>query len=159
MGSDPEVVCTQPTDEAGHSCIKCDGQFVVALASEGSVNIDYVVLQPGEWGRFQGLPVRKQTVDIMQRMVRRTMIAGNLGCILPRVPAIIVWTGHLGHPLRWLLRVCHSLARRRRRHSAFRPERRVLPVAEMDGAGVEAPLDRRGVERILRQQLLPHRRL
>ena len=32
------------------------------------MNIDYVVLQPGEWGRFQGLPVRKQTVDIMQRM-------------------------------------------------------------------------------------------
>ena len=68
VGSDPDVVCTQPTDEAGHSCIKCDGQFVVALASEGSVNIDYVVLQPGEWGRSQGLPVRKQTVDIMQRM-------------------------------------------------------------------------------------------
>lgn len=32
------------------------------------MNIDYVVLQPGEWGRFAGLNVRKQTVDIMQRM-------------------------------------------------------------------------------------------
>ena len=41
---------------------------MVALASAGEVNIDYVVLQPGEWGRFAGLNVRKQTVDIMQRM-------------------------------------------------------------------------------------------
>ena len=26
-------------------------------------------------------------------LVIRTIIAGNLGCILPRVPAMIVWTG------------------------------------------------------------------
>lgn len=68
VGSDPDIVCTAPTNEAGHSCIKCSGQVVVALASTGEVNIDYVVLQPGEWGRFAGLNVRKQTVDIMQRM-------------------------------------------------------------------------------------------
>jgi hypothetical protein len=103
VGSDPDVVCAKPTNEAGHSCIKCAGQVVVALASVGEVNIDYVVLQcaptqycvhgqdwlrspyvsihwisdsdrdiaclrPGEWGRFAGLNVRKQTVDIMQRM-------------------------------------------------------------------------------------------
>ena len=68
VGSDPEVVCTAPTNEAGHSCIKCSGQVVVALASPGEVNIDYVVLQPGDWGRFAGLNVRKQTVDIMQQM-------------------------------------------------------------------------------------------
>jgi hypothetical protein len=68
VGSDPEVVCTAPTDEPGHSCVKCSGQVVVALASPGEVNIDYVVLQPGEWGRFAGLPVRKQTIDILQRM-------------------------------------------------------------------------------------------
>jgi alpha-L-arabinofuranosidase len=68
IGSDPDVICTQPTNEAGHSCIRCSGQFVVALASPGEVNIDFVVLQPGEWGRLAGLPVRKQTTDILQRM-------------------------------------------------------------------------------------------
>ena len=34
-------------------------------------------------------------LDLLEspRVVIRTIIAGNLVCILPRVPAIIVWTG------------------------------------------------------------------
>ena len=53
VGSDASVHCTRPTGELGHSCVRCAGQFAVGLASVGSVSIDYVVLQPGVWGRLE----------------------------------------------------------------------------------------------------------
>lgn len=73
VGSDPHVHCTQPTNEAGHSCVRCAGQFVVGLSSVGTVDIDYVVLQPGAWGRLAGadghlLPVRLSTAQALQAM-------------------------------------------------------------------------------------------
>jgi hypothetical protein len=68
VGSDPDVHCTRPTDEAGHSCVRCGGQFAVGLTSVGSVSIDYVVLQPGEWGRLGKLPVRRSAANVLQEM-------------------------------------------------------------------------------------------
>ena len=58
-GSDPEVDChvmrkgmaVPPNTAQGHVCIKCAGEFAIGLSSAGIVNVDYVFLQPGAWGR------------------------------------------------------------------------------------------------------------
>lgn len=48
-----------PNNEQGHICIRCGGEFVVGLETPGTVNIDYVFLQPGAWGRWgTGGPIR-----------------------------------------------------------------------------------------------------
>jgi hypothetical protein len=39
------------------------GRFVVKLRKPGRVVIGHVFLQPGEWGRFKSLPVRKDVVE------------------------------------------------------------------------------------------------
>ncbi len=36
-----------------------EGRFVVKLKRPGSIALGHAVLEPGEWGRFKGLPVRK----------------------------------------------------------------------------------------------------
>ncbi len=40
-------------------------RFVVKLMRPGSVVLGYAFLQPGPWGRFQGLPVRKDVADAL----------------------------------------------------------------------------------------------
>lgn len=39
------------------------GRFTVKLKQPGSVVLGYAFLQPGEWGRFKGLPVRKDVIE------------------------------------------------------------------------------------------------
>jgi alpha-L-arabinofuranosidase len=39
------------------------GRFVLALRQPGSVVLGHAFLQPGEWGRFKGLPVRRDVVE------------------------------------------------------------------------------------------------
>ena len=39
------------------------GRFAVKLKQPGSVALGYAFLQPGEWGRFKGLPVRKDVAE------------------------------------------------------------------------------------------------
>lgn len=39
------------------------GRLAITLRQPGSVVLGYVFLQPGAWGRFQGLPVRKDIVE------------------------------------------------------------------------------------------------
>eukprot|EP01043_Picozoa_sp_COSAG02_P035037 COSAG02_NODE_2485_length_8709_cov_23.301394_1_plen_247_part_00 len=75
-GSDPEISCnTQrkgmavpPNSEQGHICIKCGGEFVIALAQPGSVHVDYVYLQPGAAGRFGAGPFLKDGVQVLKDM-------------------------------------------------------------------------------------------
>ena len=71
----PSVVCGHeypcehcPWRPTSHTCLSCGGQFQVGLASAGSVNLDFVYLQPGEWGRFKGLPVLNSGVALLQAM-------------------------------------------------------------------------------------------
>ena len=45
------------TDEAG--------QFAITLKEPGSVALGYAFLQPGEWGRFKGLPVRRDVAEAL----------------------------------------------------------------------------------------------
>lgn len=40
-----------------------NGRFAVILTSPATVNLGYTFLQPGEWGRYQGLPVRRDVVE------------------------------------------------------------------------------------------------
>lgn len=42
------------------------GRFALKLKEPGSITVGYVFLQPGEWGRFKGLPVRK---DVGQGLI------------------------------------------------------------------------------------------
>ncbi len=39
------------------------GRFVLALKQPGALVLGYAFLQPGEWGRFQGLPVRRDVAE------------------------------------------------------------------------------------------------
>jgi alpha-L-arabinofuranosidase len=39
------------------------GRFAILLRKPGAVRVDQVFLQPGPWGRFRGLPVRKDLAD------------------------------------------------------------------------------------------------
>ncbi|MDB6065163.1 MAG: putative alpha-L-arabinofuranosidase [Pedosphaera sp.] len=40
-----------------------NGRFSIKLKQPGSVVVGYAFLQPGPWGRFQGLPVRKDVAE------------------------------------------------------------------------------------------------
>jgi alpha-L-arabinofuranosidase len=42
------------------------GRFTIKLTGPGTVNIGYVYLEPGAWGRFQGLPVRLDIASALQ---------------------------------------------------------------------------------------------
>lgn len=78
--TDPTVTCPGGTYKGGgplsnkssHICVKCNGQLVISLGKSvpemGSIRIGYVSLQPGEWGRFNGLPVRKDSAETLLRM-------------------------------------------------------------------------------------------
>jgi DUF1680 family protein len=39
------------------------GQFAIKLKSPGSVTVGHAFLQPGDWGRFKGLPLRRDVVE------------------------------------------------------------------------------------------------
>ena len=40
-----------------------DGRFAITLTQAGSVTVGYAFLEPGAWGQFEGLPVRKDVAD------------------------------------------------------------------------------------------------
>ena len=42
-----------------------NGRFAISLRRPGSVVVGHAFLQPGEWGRFKGLPVRRDVVEGM----------------------------------------------------------------------------------------------
>ncbi len=41
------------------------GRFAITLCQPGRATIGYAFLQPGEWGRYQGLPVRKDLAEAL----------------------------------------------------------------------------------------------
>ena len=43
------------------------GRFGIALHARGGIEMGYAFLQPGEWGRVNGLPVRKKVIDALRR--------------------------------------------------------------------------------------------
>jgi len=43
-----------------------EGRFAISLRNPGSITVGYAFLQPGEWGRFKGLPVRKDLAEALK---------------------------------------------------------------------------------------------
>ena len=54
-----DIALTPSADESA-------GRFAVRLTAPGTVEVGHAFLQPGEWGRFQKLPVRKDVVEAMK---------------------------------------------------------------------------------------------
>ncbi len=44
------------------------GTFVVSLKRPGVITLGYAFLQPGEWGRYKGLPLKKELVEAIKGM-------------------------------------------------------------------------------------------
>jgi alpha-L-arabinofuranosidase len=59
------------TDEAG--------RLAVALTHRGSVVLGHVFLQPGPWGRFRGLPTRR---DVAETLIRQGVTVMRLGGLM-----------------------------------------------------------------------------
>ncbi|MHC4561325.1 MAG: alpha-L-arabinofuranosidase C-terminal domain-containing protein [Planctomycetota bacterium] len=56
------------------------GRFAIMLRKPGTVTVGYVFCQPGEWGRFEGLPVRKDIGDVMNAQGLTVVRCG--GCLV-----------------------------------------------------------------------------
>lgn len=67
-GSDPAIDCGNFGPGIGHVCVRCAGEFAIFVNGPSTVHVGYVFLQPGEWGRFQGLPVLLSAVQVLQTM-------------------------------------------------------------------------------------------
>lgn len=77
--SDPAIDCNNPFPD--YVCIKCAGELSFELTNPGStVWFGYVRLEPGSWGRFQGLPIRIEAAETLQSMgVRAIRYGGTVG--------------------------------------------------------------------------------
>jgi alpha-L-arabinofuranosidase len=59
------------------------GRLAIKLHKPGSVVLGHVFLQPGEWGRFKGLPVRR---DVAEALVNQGITVMRYGGSLVNVP-------------------------------------------------------------------------
>ncbi|MFD4555365.1 RICIN domain-containing protein [Streptomyces sp. NPDC058469] len=69
------------------------GRFTIKLTGPGTVNIGYVYLQPGTWGRFAGLPVRLDIANAM-RSQRNTVLRYGGSSADPGVFGPGMWTNY-----------------------------------------------------------------
>ena len=63
--------------EPGDVCQRCGGEVAFGLTEPGSVNLDFAALHPGDWGRFAGLEVRRDAVELLQTMGITAMRQGG----------------------------------------------------------------------------------
>jgi hypothetical protein len=61
-----------------------NGQFVLSLKQPGNIVIGHAFLQPGEWGRFKGLPVRR---DVAEGMIHQGITVLRYGGSMVNSPA------------------------------------------------------------------------
>jgi len=61
-----------------------NGQFVLSLKQPGSIVIGHAFLQPGEWGRFKGLRVRR---DVAEAMIHQGITVLRYGGSMVNSPA------------------------------------------------------------------------
>ena len=55
------------------------GQFAVSLKKPSSVVLGYALLQPGDWGRFKKLPVRRDVAEgLIDQGVRVLRYGGSM---------------------------------------------------------------------------------
>jgi alpha-L-arabinofuranosidase len=72
------------------------GRFAIALRAPGSVTLGYAFLQPGPWGRFDNLPIRK---DLAQALVDQGVkVVRYNGSMVNRAPdgQLYKWKGMIG---------------------------------------------------------------
>ena len=96
------------SDRPAHVCVRCGGQFVMALHQAGDVNLDAVFLQPGAWGRLgNNLSVNRDAVKWLQDMGTALLRVGGSyvsrpgSCPTPEctTPAnYTLWTNWRGDP-------------------------------------------------------------
>jgi hypothetical protein len=60
-----------------------DGRFSIKLKQPGSIVVGYAFLQPGQWGRFNGLPVRK---DVAEGLVNQGVTVLRYGGSMVNAP-------------------------------------------------------------------------
>jgi hypothetical protein len=54
--------------DSAHACIQCSGQISVTVLTAGAqVDLDYAFFQAGEWDRYKGLPLNKDSVTWLQK--------------------------------------------------------------------------------------------
>lgn len=83
---DGTVLCEQRIDLTGRKAIyqkvtfelvpeasTIAGRLAITLHRPGSIVVDYAFLQAGEWGRYHGLPVRKEMAEAMLSMGIKTI--------------------------------------------------------------------------------------
>lgn len=59
------------------------GRLAVTLRKPGTVDVGYVFLQPGEWGRLKGLPVRK---DVAEALIAQKLTVLRYGGSMVNAP-------------------------------------------------------------------------
>ena len=56
-----------------------NGRFAVTLQKPGAITIGYVFLQPGAWGRYKGLPIRKDIAEaVIDQGIRVLRMNGGM---------------------------------------------------------------------------------
>lgn len=55
------------TFELTPSATDTKGRFGISLKEKGEIELGFAFMQPGEWGRVKGLPVRKMMVDALKK--------------------------------------------------------------------------------------------
>ena len=109
-GSDPAVHCTG--ESATHPCVRCGGQLFVGVAAgsasastaptassagAAAANVAFVVLQPGEWGRFKGLNARRDVAETLASMGVKAIRLGGSFCSVTKDDGLYYqwqrWTG------------------------------------------------------------------
>ena len=64
----PDSQESRPPSESG-DCVVCGGTLTLALVGPGdAIDVDQVFVEPGEWGRFAGLHVRRAAVEWLLEM-------------------------------------------------------------------------------------------
>lgn len=60
----PRYQCYKTPELGSKACYQCSGAFLLEVTGSPAL-VDMVFLQPGEWGRFHGLPVRRDVAEAM----------------------------------------------------------------------------------------------
>lgn len=74
---DTNAVAVPPNRHQGHICIQCDGEFAIGLTEPGTAHVDYIFLQPGQWGRHGPGPFLQSGVDALKKMGITSMRLGG----------------------------------------------------------------------------------
>eukprot|EP00933_Yihiella_yeosuensis_P007713 TRINITY_DN11286_c1_g1_i1.p1 TRINITY_DN11286_c1_g1~~TRINITY_DN11286_c1_g1_i1.p1 ORF type:complete len:726 (-),score=94.82 TRINITY_DN11286_c1_g1_i1:113-2164(-) len=60
-------------------CVVCDGALMLSV-SQGAIVVDFTFLQPGTWGRFNNLPVRKDVANLLHAAGVNALRLGGSTC-------------------------------------------------------------------------------